>query len=164
MDGPDIVIDPERVLDCEAILGLEVRAFGPGRRARTAYRLREANPHDRALSFVARVGTLVVGSVRMTPIRVGASAALLLGPLAVDPVFRSRGIGRKLIESALEAASRRGHGLVLLVGDEAYYRRIGFNRVPPGHVAMPGPVDPARLLVRALSPGAADGLAGRVSI
>lgn len=163
MAGLDIVIAPERAEDAGAIEGLEVRAFGPGRFARTAYRLREGNPHGRDLSFVARVSTLVVGSVRLTPIRVGEASALLLGPLTVDPAFRSKGIGRMLVEAALASAKERGHRVVLLVGDEAYYGRIGFRRVPPGRVAMPGPVDPMRLLARELEDGAAADLAGRVS-
>ena len=163
MAGLDIVIAPERAEDADAIEGLEVRAFGPGRFARTAYRLREGNPHDRALSFVARVSTLVVGSVRLTPIRVGDEPALLLGPLTVDPAFRSKGIGRMLMEAALAAARQRGHRVVLLVGDEAYYGRIGFRRVPPGRIAMPGPVDPMRLLAHGLEDGAAERLAGRVT-
>ncbi len=57
MAGIDIVISPERPQDAAAIQGLEERAFGPGRFARSAYRLREGNPHDMALSFVARVST-----------------------------------------------------------------------------------------------------------
>lgn len=160
----DIVIAPERDADAGAIEGLEQRAFGPGRYARTAYRLREGNPHDRALSFVARVSTLVVGSIRLTQIRVGDAPALLLGPLTVDPAFRSKGIGRMLIEAALEAAKAGGHQAVLLVGDEAYYARVGFKRASMDRFVMPGPVDPMRLLVRELTAGAADKMAGRVSV
>jgi len=159
----EIVIAPERAEDCAAIDGLEARAFGPGRFARSAYRLREGNPHDRTLSFVARVSTLVVGSIRLTAIRVGTAPALLLGPLTVDPAFRSKGIGSMLIDAALEAAWRRGHEIVLLVGDEAYYGRMGFKRVAPGGIVLPGPIDPARLLVRELRERAAQGLAGRAS-
>ena len=64
--------------------------FGPGRYAKTAYRLREGGPHALALSFTARIGTLLVGSVRLTPIRIGETPALLLGPLTVEPPFRER--------------------------------------------------------------------------
>jgi predicted N-acetyltransferase YhbS len=160
MPGLDIVIAPEREADTPAINLLEERAFGPGRFSRTAFRLREGNPHDRTLSFIARVSTLVVGSIRLTRIHVGAHPALLLGPLTVDPAFRSRGIGKMLIDAALEAAQARGHKLVLLVGDEAYYARSGFRRVPPGKIAMPGPVDPMRVLARELVEGALDSISG----
>jgi len=114
------------------------------------------------VSFTASIGTLLVGSVRLTPVRVGATAALLLGPLTVEPPFRSHGIGRKLMERALADARTQGHRLVLLVGDEAYYGRVGFKRVPKKQVTMPGPVDPARLLVAELVPGAFEGVRGTV--
>jgi predicted N-acetyltransferase YhbS len=150
----ELTLSPERPQDAAAILLMEERAFGPGRFARSAYRLREGAGHALALSFVARVGTLVVGSVRLTPVEIGTvptlAPALLLGPLTVEPAFRSRGIGRQLMEQAMAAAAAAGHGLVLLVGDEAYYSRVGFARVPPGRLAMPGPVNPARLLWRTL--------------
>jgi predicted N-acetyltransferase YhbS len=164
MAGLDIVIAQEREADEPAIHLLEERAFGPGRFARTAFRLREGNPHDRALSFVARVSTLVVGSIRLTRIRIGASPALLLGPLTVDPAFRSKGIGRMLIDASVAAAREQGHSLVLLVGDEAYYAKVGFKRASPQKILMPGPVDPARVLVLELVEGAMEAASGKVSV
>ncbi|MCJ8142040.1 N-acetyltransferase [Ancylobacter sp. A5.8] len=140
----------ETPADDAAIERLAARTFGPGRFARTAYRLREGNPHRRDLSFTAHIGTMLVGSVRLTPIVIGDAPALLLGPLTVEPPFRSHGIGRRLVERALEAAKAGGATRVLLVGDEPYYGRMGFKRVPPGQVALPGPVDPRRVLLCAL--------------
>ncbi|MBS7545759.1 GNAT family N-acetyltransferase [Ancylobacter oerskovii] len=150
-----ITVLTEKPSDDAAIERLVARTFGPGRYARTAYRLREGNPHRLDLSFTAYIGTMLVGSVRLTPIAIGEDAALLLGPLTVEPPFRSHGIGRRLVERCLEAAKaeldRQGAAtLVLLVGDEPYYGRMGFKRVPPGQVSLPGPVDPARVLVCAL--------------
>ena len=77
-----------------AIERLNERAFGPGRYAKTAYRLREQVAHSLDLSFTARVGTLLVGSVRLSPVRIGETKALLLGPLTVEPPFRDRGVGQ----------------------------------------------------------------------
>jgi predicted N-acetyltransferase YhbS len=164
MAGLEIIIAPERAADSAAIHLLEERAFGPGRFARTAYRLREDNPHDIALSFIARVSTLFVGSIRLTRIRIGDQPGLLLGPLTVDPAFRSKGIGRMLIDTALAAAKGEGHTLVLLVGDEAYYGQSGFKRVRPGQIVMPGPVDPMRLLACELTPGALGLASGKVTV
>eukprot|EP01036_Dinobryon_divergens_P002288 gene2288-3017_t len=114
MAGLDIIIAPEREADAAAVAVLEERAFGPGRYARTAFRLRESNPHALPLSFIARVSTLTVGSIRLTPIRIGDNPALLLGPLTVDPAFRSKGIGCMLMDAALAAAAAAGHRVVLL--------------------------------------------------
>ena len=149
--------------DLAAIEKLDERAFGPGRFARTAYRLREGVEPDPQLSFVAHVGTLLVGANRMTPITCGGKPALLLGPLTVDPPFRSRGIGEALMQKSMEAARAHGHKLVILVGDEPYYKRIGFKRVPMGRLTLPGPVDPARLLYCELVEGAFDGVSGAIA-
>ncbi|MGB6567355.1 MAG: N-acetyltransferase, partial [Xanthobacteraceae bacterium] len=96
------------------------------------------------------------------PIRIGDTKALLLGPLTVEPAFRERGVGQALIERALKEAKAKGHRLVILVGDEAYYGKSGFKPVPPGRATMPGPVDPARLLVAELEEGAFEGVSGPI--
>jgi predicted N-acetyltransferase YhbS len=100
--------------------------------------------------------------VRLTPICIGTTKALLLGPLTVEPPFRERGIGRKLIERALVEAKRSGHRLVVLVGDEPYYAKSGFKRIPKGTATMPGPVDPARLLICELADGAFNEVSGPI--
>ncbi len=151
---------PESRDDAGPIERLHERTFGPGRYARTAYRIREQLAHHLDLSFTARVGTLLVGSVRLTPARIGATPALILGPLTIEPLFRERGIGLALMQRALAEARAKGHRLVVLVGDEPYYARAGFKRIPKGKVTMPGPVDPARLLVAELAEGAFEGVAG----
>ena len=157
-----LVLAPITSADLPQIERLDERCFGPGRFTRTAYRLREGVAPDLALSRVARVGSFLVGSNILTAVRIGETPVLLLGPLTVEPAFRSRGIGEALVQASLEAARKAGHRLVLLVGDEPYYARVGFRRVPPGRVMLPGPVDPYRLLVHELVPGAFEGVSGLV--
>ena len=162
MTDLSLTILPETPEDALAIERLHERTFGPGRYARTAFRIRESAAHLIDLSFTARIGTLLVGSVRLTPIRVGESKALLLGPLTVEPPFRERGIGLALIERALAEAREQGHRMVLLVGNEPYYGRAGFKPIPKGRAKMPGPVDPARLLVAELVEGAFADVSGPI--
>ena len=162
MSELSLTILPETAADADTIERLHERTFGPGRYARSAFRIREGRRHELSLSFTARIGTLLVGSVRLTPVRVGETPALLLGPLTVEPPFRERGIGAALIKRSLEEAKAQGHKLVLLVGDEPYYGKAGFMRIEKGRVKMPGPVDPARLLFAELEPGAFDGVAGMI--
>jgi predicted N-acetyltransferase YhbS len=157
-----LVLSPLTPADLGAIERLDEHAFGPGRFARSAYRLREGVEPLYALSFVARVGTLLVGANRMTPIRCSDAPALLLGPLTVDPAFRSAGIGEALVTRSLEAARGAGHRLVLLVGDMSYYGKLGFRPVPEGRLIFVGPVDPKRLLYCELVDGAFEGVKGRV--
>ena len=162
MSELSLTILPETPEDASAIDRLHERTFGPGRYARSAYRIREGRGHLLELSFTARIGTLLVGSVRLTPVCIGETPALLLGPLTVEPPFRKRGVGSTLIKLALKEAKAKGHRLVVLVGDEPYYAKSSFKRIPKGQVKMPGPVDPARLLVAELVAGAFEGVSGLI--
>ena len=162
MSDPSLTILAETAGDDAAIERLHERTFGPGRYARTAFRIREGIGHRLDLSFTVWIGTLLVGSVRLSSIRIGPTRALLLGPLTVEPPFRSHGIGRSLIERSLDSARAAGYRLVVLVGDVPYYGRFGFKPIPKRQVTMPGPVDPARLLVAELEDGAFAGVAGLI--
>ena len=162
MSELSLTILPETADDAAAIDRLHERTFGPGRYARSAYRIREGRGHLLALSFTARIGSLLVGSVRLTPICIGDAPALLLGPLTVEPPFRERGVGTALIKRAMKDATAAGHKLVVLVGDEPYYGKLGFKLIPKGLVKMPGPVDPARLLIAELNAGSSKGVSGLI--
>jgi predicted N-acetyltransferase YhbS len=162
MNDLSLTILPETKNDAQAIERLHERTFGPGRFVLTAYRLREQVDHLLDLSYTARIGTLLVGSVRQLPVCIGETRALLLGPLTVEPPFRKRGVGRALLERALSDARAKSHRLVLLVGDDSYYSRVGFKRVPKGRAIMPGPVDYNRLLVAELADGAFEGVSGAI--
>jgi predicted N-acetyltransferase YhbS len=162
MSDLSLTILPETPNDAQAIERLHERTFGPGRFVLSAYRLREHVDHLLDLSFTARIGTLLVGSVRQLPVMIGDTPALMLGPLTVEPPFRGRGVGRALLERALSGAKAKGHRLVMLVGDEPYYSRAGFKVVPKGRATMPGPVDYNRLLVAELVEGAFTDVAGPI--
>jgi predicted N-acetyltransferase YhbS len=162
MTDPSLTILAETANDAQIIERLHARTFGPGRYVLSAYRLREHVDHRLDLSFTARIGTLLVGSVRQLPICIGDTPAMLLGPLTVEPPFRSRGVGRALLDRAIADARKAGQRLIVLVGDEPYYRRVGFRMIPKGSVTMPGPVDQKRLLVLELVEGAAAGLSGKI--
>ena len=153
---------PEEPVHDAAIEDINREAFGPGRFARAAYRIREGGPHDRNLSFVALNGEHVVASVRLTPIRIGTTPAMLLGPLAVRPAWKKQGIGAALMRTSMEAARVAGHKLVILVGDEPYYAPFGFRQIPGHRIVLPAPVDPARFLACELAPRALQDVEGKV--
>src|SRR3979490_2343590 len=162
MSDLSLTILAETANDAQAIERLHERTFGPGRFVLSAYRLREHVDHLLDLSFTARIGTLMVGSVRQLPVCIGDTPALMLGPLTVEPPFRSRGVGRLLLDRSLKDAKAKGHRLVILVGAAAYYSRVGFKPVATGRATMPGPVDYSRLLVAELVDGAFDGVSGAI--
>jgi predicted N-acetyltransferase YhbS len=157
-------IRAEREQDERAIDALVDRSFGPGRYAKTAYRLREGVAADLRLSFVAVRSDdgVVLGSVRFWPVRIDGQTALLLGPLAVEPALRGKGIGISLMQHGIKQARVLGFTSVILVGDEPYYARVGFAKLPVGRLRMPGPVDPERLLGLELQPGVLESLSGNV--
>ncbi len=162
MSDLSLTVSAETANDAQAIERLHERTFGPGRFVLSAYRLREHVDHLLDLSFTARIGTLLVGSVRQLPILIGDTKALLLGPLTVEPPFRGRGVGRALLDRAVKEAKARGHRLVVLIGDEPYYSRAGFKVIPKGRATMPGPVDYGRLLVAELVDGAFTDVSGAI--
>lgn len=163
MSLADITYVPESAAHDPEIEDINAEAFGPGRYARAAYRIREGGPHLASLSFAALKDGAVVASVRMTPIAAGEGRALLLGPLAVRPAFKNLGIGRRLVAIALDAARAQGWELVILIGDAPYYGPLGFSKVvPAGQLTMPGPVDPRRLLAAELADGALERFRGEV--
>lgn len=154
------LIRNEEPRDAQGVAALVERAFGPGRYAKAAERLREGNTPRLDLSFVAEVDGRLAGSVRLWPIRIGGRPAMLLGPIAVDADQRGNGLGRALVEHACEAAKAAGEAAVLLVGDAPWFERTGFGHAP--EAIMPGPVDQRRVLVKGLRAEAAD-LAGPVT-
>ena len=138
--------------------------FGEGRFTKTAQRLREGYLPADGLSFVARAGRRLVGTLRLWNIAAGPGCpALLLGPLAVARDFRNRGIGGNLVRHALEGARRRGHAAVLLVGDAPYYGRFGFSAEKSAALWLPGPFVRERLLAHVIVPGALAGARGLIS-
>lgn len=160
-----IIIKPQIKADGPAIEDLLDKAFGPDRQKKTAYRLRDGVPPVKDLCFVAYEGDELRASLRFWQVKIvpkedGADAvpALLLGPLAVDPRFRGKGIGIDLMEYGLERAKALGHGVVILVGDLDYYSRVGFSREVARGLSLPGPVDPERFLARELEAGALGGV------
>ena len=133
---------PEDRWEVEALFDL---CFAPGRTALSSYRLREDVAPVEALSLVAVDDLNIIGgAIRYWPVMIGDHEALLLGPVAVHPTRQGEGLGAFLIQDSLERAWALGHARVLLVGDAAYYRRLGFSVLT--NVEMPPPTNPDRVL------------------
>jgi len=162
MTTDTVPIRPERASDQAAIAALHQAVFPPDAYQRTAFKVRAQAPHILGLSFLTERDGALIGSVRMTPIGVGAARGLFLGPLAVDPPSKGRGFGKALMRRAVEEAAAAGWPFIILVGDHPYYWPFGFNRLPEGRVLMPGPVDPNRLLAAELIPGSVEQLDGLI--
>lgn len=162
----NVVSRPVAPEDVPLISALHESVFGPGRFARTAYRVREEVPGATVSPFCRLIanGERLIAALRMSEIKIGGKAgALLLGPVVVAPEYANQGFGRKLIRETLDAARAAGVKLVVLIGDEPYYGRLGFRPVPMGAITFPGPVDPGRILAIELEDGALTSFSGAVS-
>ncbi len=155
-----ITIRTERPVDESAREALLDLAYGVIRHSKPSARLRTGRLPADALALVAIERGRMLGTVRLWNIRAGGRDALLLGPLAVHPEARNRGIGSALMRQALAEAASRGHAAVILVGDEAYYGRFGFTAATTAGLRLSTACDPARLLACELKPGALDGVRG----
>jgi predicted N-acetyltransferase YhbS len=163
MTMPSALIRLQTPDDYAALIEMNERAFGPGRFARTAYRVREGAMHDPRLNLCAVLEGEIIGSVDFTPIAIGdVPGALLLGPLIIAEDHKNQGHGLRLMLNGLERARELDYRLVILVGDQPYYARAGFEPTPLGHISFPGPVDPARILHVELIPDALKAYRGLV--
>jgi predicted N-acetyltransferase YhbS len=153
-----IALLPLDSVDPEAVETLLDQAFGPGRRARTAYRVRVGTTPIPELSFAAveEDGTLI-GTIQCWPVELacdggGTVPMVMVGPVAVQPEMQQGGIGRALMARMLEAADScalPGCDALMLIGDPEYYGRFfGFVADLTGGWRLPGPFEQRRLLAR----------------
>lgn len=164
------LISEEAPAEAGAREALLDRAMGSSRQLKTSARLRAGRRPADGLALVAREeeSRRVVGTVRLWPVALGdgevgdGRAALMLGPLAVEPTLQGAGLGGDLMRHALAAAAARGHAAVILVGDPEYYARFGFSAEAMADLVLPGPVERHRFLGLELTPGALAGAAGMV--
>jgi predicted N-acetyltransferase YhbS len=159
-----VTIRQERTADASAREALLDAAY-PARSDKPSERLRAGRKPARGLALVAIENGRLVGTLRLWDVSAGANRpALLLGPLAVDPAHRRRGIGSALMRQALAAARRRGHRAVLLVGDAAYYERFGFSAERASRLWLPGLTEQHRLLALELTAGSLDSARGAIRV
>ncbi len=141
------------------------KAFGVARIRKTSERLREGRLPADGLAFTATCPKgKVIGTVRLWHVIAGsAGPSLLLGPLAVDAKARGCGLGKALMQHAINTAKVLGYESILLVGDAPFYSKFGFSVEHTRSLHLPGPVDRNRFLGLELVTEALDGAEGLVS-
>jgi predicted N-acetyltransferase YhbS len=159
-----ITIREETFHDVDAREALLDACFGPARFQKTCERLREGRLPADGLSLVIDRDGEIIGTVRLWHVSAGPNrAALMLGPIAIDPSVQSLGLGGKLMREALARAGQLGHKAVLLVGDAPYYERFGFSTERTGSLWLPGPYERGRFLALEIETGILDGARGLVA-
>ena len=122
------MIRDERASDRDAIRHVHEEAFGGPLEARLVDLLRERNKVT--LSLVAAIDGVVVGHILFSAVTitgVPAARAVGLAPVGVLPTHQKNGVGSALVREGLARCKRAGYGLVVLIGEPAYYRRFGFR-------------------------------------
>lgn len=151
--------DVEQLLDA---------AFGTDRFGRTAYRVRAGTVPLADLSFAAMVHDTLVGSLQSWPVQWSGTDGsvvplVMVGPVAVLPDLQRGGIGRAMMQQVMAAAMDHADGALMMIGDPEYYGRFfGFSSLQTGHWHLPGPVEPRRLLARAVNGHAVPAGAGDI--
>ena len=92
------------------------------------------------ISLVAVTDGEVTGNVIFTRCATedGHAVVALLAPLAVAPESQRQGIGSALVREGLERLRECGVASVYVLGDPAYYGRLGFS--VERHVTTPYPL------------------------
>jgi len=92
----------------------------------------------------------------------GALPILFLACIAVVEERRNCGVGRAMIEAALLRGREQGYTAVILVGDAAYYSRVGFLSAAHFGIINQNQIPAEHVLMRELIPGALRGVCGSV--
>ena len=133
-------IEVERLLDL---------VFTPKRTLLSSYQLRNSANKVNNLSYVIKdYSKKVVGSIRFWNVKVDShsSRGLLLGPLAIHPIYQSEGLGEKLVLNGIEKAHSDNWNWIVLVGDLDYYSKFGFSKNPTRGISIRNSLDNSRLL------------------
>ena len=138
--------DKKDYIEVEQLLDL---VFTPRRKLLSSYQLRSSANKVNKLSYVIKDSSnSIVGSIRFWNIKIDShsSRGLLLGPLAIHPIYQSEGLGEKLVLNSIEQASADNWNWVILVGDVDYYSKFGFSKKPIRGISLGDGLDDARLL------------------
>ena len=124
------------------------KSFGPGRFARSVYRLREKNDRDTEFSYIYELNNQILSSISYYKTFLNNDInGLLLGPLAVDPEHRGKGYGVELVKYTIALIKKTmAYDFILVIGDYHYYEKFGFKRID-NTFSFYGPVNSEKVLI-----------------
>ena len=91
-----------------------------------------------------------------------AHPVISFGPISVRPDVQRTGIGSELIRRSFAMAREMGFGAVLITGNPRYYHRFGFGPAGEFGIVMDDGREIPELMAIELTPGALDGVSGRM--
>ncbi len=119
-----------------------------------ARNLLATTPEDdiRVFTIVAETRLLACSIFTRLSFTQDARCAFLLSPMAVSTKEQGKGLGKALLNHALDALKRSHVDLAVTYGDPAYYGQVGF--MPVAHAVLPAPFElqqPEGWLARSLT-------------
>ena len=134
--------------DNDKIIKLLYKSFGPGRFARSVYRLREKNDRDTEFSYIYELNNQILSSISYYKTFLNNDInGLLLGPLAVDPEHRGKGYGVELVKYTIALIKKTmAYDFILVIGDYHYYEKFGFKKIN-NTFSFYGPVNSEKVLI-----------------
>lgn len=129
-------------------------------------RLRNSNEFIKELSLIAEEENKILGHVLLTKALIkGESTSyetLVLAPLAVLPEYQKSGIGKNLMNKAIERARELGYKSIVVLGHENYYPKFGFEKASKYGVEAPFEVPDEAYMILELLQGGLNGISGIV--
>ncbi len=85
-----------------------------------------------------------------------------MAPLAVDENYRGQGLARQLVYEGLDSLNEFGYAAVVVLGDPAFYERLGFKPASRYDLRCHWPGTETSFPVHPLADDALDGVTGLV--
>ena len=132
------------------------------------HRLRSHPAFVRELDAVMLLGGELVGQIVFVRAEVALDGGrrlpvLAMGPICVTPRLQRRGLGKRLLDHALERAAALGFGAACFEGNIAFYGKSGFDYASQFGVryhGLPEGADASFFLCKELEKGYLDGVTG----
>ncbi|MEG0012919.1 MAG: N-acetyltransferase [Cellulosilyticaceae bacterium] len=167
----EISIRQEEVKDYQEVEQVVEKAFleaemSDYREHELVRRLRVSAEFIPELSLVALAEEKLVGHILLTKIEIRDEdqgiPSLALAPVAILPEYQGQGIGKILIELAVQKAKDLGYSSIIVLGHEKYYPKFGFVPTSKWGIKPPFEVPEEVFMGLELVEGALQGVKGTV--
>lgn len=130
------------------------------------HKIRKSEAFIAELDFVAIKNGEIVGNIVYTHSKIidkddKEHDVITFGPLSVLPEFQNQGIGASLIEYSKKKAAEAGFKAIVIYGNPAYYKKVGFESASKYGISRIDGKYAAALMAMELYEGALDRIKGR---
>lgn len=162
----ELFVRGEKNADLDTITEIYRLAYGREDEGNFINAIRKTKSYEKGFSLIAEKDGAALGHVMFSKgfitHRGRRFKCLVLGPVAVMPEHRRKGIGTALINEGLERAREVGFGAVVVVGDPVYFSRFGFVPAITKKLRTSLKVPDENFMVREVSRNALRGIIGTV--